>query len=152
VRCRLAREDDRAALLEMGRAMVAELRPMLRFDERRARRHFDRHFADPSITFFVVEEGGAVAGFLCAGRCDYAACSGFYVEQQLFYVRPEMRGSRAAATLFAGFARWAEDQRPEEIFAGIGWGRRSAAAARWLRNFGFEPAGQQIMRRRVGAH
>lgn len=141
---------DQVAILVMGQTMVAELRPNLTFDLVRAMQTVDR--ALRAGTIFVVEEAYEVVGFLIAARIDYAACSGFYVEQQLFYVRPDKRGTRAAAVLFAGFVRWAESQRPEEVFAGIGWGRRSAAAARWIGRFGFEPAGQQIMRRQVGQH
>jgi hypothetical protein len=33
----------------------------------------------------------------------------------IFYVRPDKRGTRAAAKLFAGFTLWAERLKPEKI-------------------------------------
>lgn len=150
MRCRPACAADRADVLALGRAMVAELRPSLTYDGTRAEANFNRALARGNPHVMVVEDAGRIVGFMVAAALEYAACSGFYIEQQLFYVRPDKRGSRAAAVLFAGFIRWAESIKPEEVFAGVAWGRRSAAAARWLGRFGFEPAGQQIMRRQMG--
>jgi len=147
---RRALEQDRAAIKSLGAAMVLELTPHLTFDETAFNTSYDRALAKLNPIVFVADEDGDIVGFLAVGAHDYVACAGFYLQQELFYVRPDKRGSRAAASLFAGFLRWAQRLQPEEIFAGIGWGRRSAAAARWLKRFGFEPAGQQVMRRRMG--
>ena len=147
IHCRFLEERDRDTVLELGQAHVAERAPHLRWDEWRANRQIDLALAKANPTIFVAEEDDEVVGYLLAVRVDFAACAGFYVECQLLYVRPDKRGSRAAAKLFAGFVRWAELQRAEEIFASI-WDRPSGA--RWLRRFGFEPAGQQ-MRRRVAS-
>lgn len=136
----------------MGAAMVAELRPHLTFDPERAGRVLDAHLLDAWPMVLVVVEDDVPLGFLVAQKEDYLACSGFFIGQGLFYVQPVNRGSRAAATLFAAFARWAKSLNPEEIFAGIGAGTRSKAAARWLRQFGFEPSGQQIMHWKAGSN
>lgn len=144
--CRLATEADRAAIVELAHQHQMEAAPHLAFDLDRMHATINRALAKANLTIFVAEEDDAVIGYLAAVKAPYAACAGFYIEQQLFYVEPRKRGSRAAAKLFAGFVRWAEFQQAEEIFAGI-WGRK--AGARWLRRFGFDSAGQQ-MRRRVG--
>jgi GNAT superfamily N-acetyltransferase len=152
IHCRLFAEGDRERVIELARQQAAELVPWLTFDLARINATLDRAvLSGPNFTLFVAEDADGVIGYLGAALVPYAAFSGIYAEQQLFFVTPRKRGSRAAAKLFAGFVRWAEFHRAEEIFAGIGWGDRTVAAARWMRRFGFEPAGQQIMRRRVGS-
>jgi hypothetical protein len=146
IHCRLAAEADRAVIVELAHQHQMESAPHLKFDLDRIDATINRAFGGANLTIFVAEEDDVVIGYLAAVKAPYAACAGFYIEQQLFYVEPRKRGSRAAAKLFAGFVRWAEFQQAEEIFAGI-WGRKSGA--RWLRRFGFDSAGQQ-MRRRVG--
>lgn len=147
IHCRLFAEGDRAQVVELARQHQAESAPHLKFDPDRMHATVNRALADKSnLIVFVAEYKEEVIGYLAAVKAPYAACSGFYVEQQLFYVTPRKRGSRAAAKLFAGFVRWAELQQAEETFANI-WDRKGGA--RWLKRFGFEPAGQQ-MRRRAG--
>lgn len=143
---RQALESDRQALLALGRQLTAEKTPHLVFDEARANRAVDNHLACRNIAFFVVEEGEEVIGFLGALLNDYMAHAGFSVAQELFYVRPDKRGTRAAASLFAEFNRWADSLGPEEVFAGIATGHRPAVAARWMRRFGFEPVGPSMRR------
>ena len=146
IHCRLLVEADRERVVELARQHQQESAPHLTFDLDRMRATIDRALYKPNLIIFVAEYQEEVIGYLAAVKEPYAACSGFYIEQQLFYVEPRKRGSRAAAKLFAGFVRWAELQQAEEIFASI-WGRQGGD--RWIRRFGFEPAGQQ-MRRRVG--
>lgn len=146
IACRLLEERDRAALQALGRAHAAETSPHLTFDPARCDSLIDRALRNGNPGIFVAEDGDEVIGYLVAVREAYAACSGVYVEQQLLFVRPDKRGTRAAAKLFAGFIRWAELQQAEEVFASI-WGR--PAGARWIRGFGFEPAGLQMRRRKV---
>lgn len=143
---RLALETDRAALIALGRQLSAEKTPHLRFDQARADAAIDRHFVDPAVTFFVADEAGEVVGFLMALRVDYVAHAGFFIGQELFYVRPDKRGTRAAASLFAAFNAWADRLNPEEVFAGIATGHRPESAARWMRRFGFQPVGPSMRR------
>jgi GNAT superfamily N-acetyltransferase len=147
IHCRLITAADRERVTELARQHQAEAAPHLTFDRGRMTSTLDRALAASNLTIFVAEEDDVVIGYLAAVKAPYAACSGYYAEQQLFYVEPRKRGSRAAAKLFAGYVRWAELQQVEEIFASI-WGRQGGD--RWIRRFGFEPAGQQ-MRRRVGS-
>lgn len=149
MQARLAVESDRAAVLVLGQMMSLEKAPHLTFDVGRAHASFDRHFFDPGLTLFVAETDGEIVGFLMALRTPYAAHTGFFVHQELFYVRPDKRGTRAAASLFRAFNAWADSLNPEEVFAGVATGHRPEVAARWMRRFGFEPVGPS-MRRRVG--
>jgi GNAT superfamily N-acetyltransferase len=150
---RFLAEADRAQLHELGRAMVAEVSPHLVFDAQRTDTAIDRALDGTGQCVIVLAgDAGEVFGFIAAQITDYSTCAGFFVAQTLFYIRPETRGTRAAAGLFAAFVLWAESLHPEEVFAGITAGSRSDAAARWIRRFGFEPVGQHTMRRRVDRH
>ena len=146
---RLLDEADRPAMLELARAMQVEQAPDLTFDEGRFNATLDRSLATANPVIFVAEDAGEVLGFLVASAVNYAACAGFYLEHQLFYVRPDKRGGRAAAKLLTEANWWADRIKPTDVFASMAWGRRSDAAARWLRRFGFEPARQQLLRRRM---
>lgn len=150
MRTRLATEADRYPLISLGRQLSTEQTPHLVYDEVRAYKTIDRHFTDPTITFFVVEDGDEIVGFLMALRIEYVAHAGFFIGQELFYVRPDKRGTRAAASLFTAFNAWADSLNPEEVFAGIATGHRPEVASRWMRRFGFEPVGP-TMRRLVGS-
>jgi N-acetylglutamate synthase-like GNAT family acetyltransferase len=147
IHCRLFAEGDRERMIELAHQHQRERAPYLTFSRAHMNATLDRALESPNFTVFVAEDDDGVIGYLAAARVYYAACSGFYIEQQLFYVEPRKRGSRAAAKLFIGFVRWAELQQAEEIFANL-WERKGGA--RWLQRFGFESAGQQVMRRRVG--
>jgi GNAT superfamily N-acetyltransferase len=148
---RLARETDREALHAMGEAMQAELRPDLPWCGPRWDEHIDRALVKDWPTILVVTIDTEPVGFLLANRAEWEGASSFFIFQRLLYVRPDKRGTRAAATLLARFVEWAESFNPVEILCGIGEGRRSRAAARFLKPLGFVPAGQQIMRRPVGS-
>jgi GNAT superfamily N-acetyltransferase len=148
---RLAREIDRGALCAMGEAMQAELRPDLPYCDERWNSVIDRCLTKEWPTLLIVTHDGDPAGFLLANRAEWEGTTGFFIFQRLLYVRPDKRGTRAAATLLTRFVKWAESFNPVEICCGIAEGQRSRVAARFLKSLGFIPAGQQIMRRPVGS-
>lgn len=145
---RLIFERDRAAVIELGRQMTALYKPNLTFDPVRADALITRSLTEAHPTIFVADDGGDIVGALAAFIVDYPAAAGFFVSQELFYVRPDKRGTRAAALLFTEFVRWADSLDPEEVFAGTATGHRPEVAARWMRRFGFETLGAHMRRAR----
>jgi len=145
---RLIFERDRAAVIELARQMTELYRPDLTFDPVRADALVTASIKQAHPTIFVADDDGDIVGGLAAYIVDYPTAAGFFVSQELFYVRPDKRGTRAAALLFAEFNRWADRLDPEEVFAGTATGHRPEVAARWMRRFGFETLGAH-MRRRV---
>lgn len=150
VEVRLARESDRAALATLAEAMQAELRPALPFDAQRWDDTFIRALHNTWPAILVVALDDEPVGFLIAGRGEWEAAAGFFVYQRLIYVRPDKRGTRAAATLLACFMKWAETLNPTEIYCSLGEGRSLKAAHRFLRRFGFKLAGEYTLRRPMG--
>lgn len=145
---RPAKERDRLELVELGRVLTAEKKPHLTYDPQKVGRAISRYLAGDNSMWLVCEDGRDLIGFIVAFKMDYLAHAGFFIEQGIFYVRPDNRGTRAAASLFAEFNRWADSQHPEEVFAGTSTDLSFKAVARWMRLFGFELVGPS-MRRQV---
>ena len=151
MRARLRRPEDEEAVVDLARIQTAETHPHLRFDEARSRATFRRAIvlADP-IIFVVEDDDGAVIGVLQALLCPYAWHAGFFVSQEVLSVRPDRRGTRAAAMLIQIFSEWAASMDAEEVFTGVTNGRKIIKYAKFMdRLFGFKPCGI-VMRRLKG--
>lgn len=126
--------------------MVAEFRPNLTYHAGRGDETFDRYLATANPTIFVAEHHREVVGLLIALTHDFLCAYGFFAIQEVFYVRPDKRGSRAAAELAIAFNEWADRLGPEEVYMGVATGYRPAAARRFMQRFGFEPVGDHLRR------
>lgn len=129
---RLAMEYDRDAVLDMAAAQVAETLPHLDFERDLASETFDQsiNFADPTI--FVAEQGGELIGYLMGLMEGYAFTSGVFVVQEVLYVRPDKRGTRAAAALLQEFVRWGETLGARECIFGISNGFQPDRTAKFM--------------------
>lgn len=76
---------------------------------------------------FVAEKDGQVVGMLAA--CLIATWFGSDVaaSEELFFVHPEHRGSRAALVLMKSFCEWAKDAGAKHLRAGVATGTGKAA-------------------------
>lgn len=148
--CRLVMPSDQAAILALAEMQVQETLPHLDFDHEVTRRTFweaiDR--ADPTI--LVVEDKREVIGYLMALMRPYAMTRGVFASQEVIYVRPCNRGSRAAALLIKGFLAWAERIEAREVYMGIANGFHPDRTARLFGHFGFELVGHHL--RKVPHH
>lgn len=142
---RYAREEDFTALLAMARADWQEFEPHHEWDEARCWETFhEDYLRDDVLTIFVVEARGQLCGFLIAGAYRYPAYRGLFTVQQLLYVKPEKRGSRAAALLIARLIEWSREIGAKEIKGGNENGVDNARIARFLGKFGFEAVGHSL--------
>lgn len=116
---RLALETDEDAVIELGRMQQEETLPHLDFVEWIARDTFQNYLKTADPTFFVAEENGVVIGHLMALIQGYAFTDGIYVVQEVLYVKPDKRGTRAAAALVKAFVEWGERLKAREIIFGI---------------------------------
>lgn len=116
---RLALPEDEDAVVNLARMQVEETLPHLVFDEGITRNTFrdSIQYADPTI--FVVEDKREVVGYLMGLLNGYAFTDGVYVVQEVLYVRPDKRGTRAAAKLVEAFVQWGERLDAKEIIFGI---------------------------------
>lgn len=144
---RLALETDEDACVDLARMQTVETLPHIPFDEPTARRTFDSYLKSASPTILVCEANDRkIAGFLVAYMTPYAFATGHFCNQEVIYVRPEYRGTRAAARLIRSFNEWADRTNPREVFAGVANGIKVERTTRFLELFGFAPVGASLRR------
>lgn len=116
---RLAMPEDKEQFLDLAQMQVEETLPHLNFVRELAEETFDQsvNHADPTI--FVVEERGELFGYLLAFMESYSFTTGTFVVQEVLYVRPDKRGTRAAVRLIKEFVRWGEIVGAREWIFGI---------------------------------
>lgn len=138
---RLALDEEEDLFIEMGRISATESTPHLPFSEERLRRTFRRYLAAANPTIFFAEHKRQVYGFLLATMSEYRHVDGLYTTQEVLFVRPEMRGTRAAVILMRELVRWSETLGALEITGGNDNSLTSERTARFLGHFGFEQVG-----------
>jgi GNAT superfamily N-acetyltransferase len=150
---RLACEQDREVLVglccDAVRESVREIEP----DPAIVNETFDAYLRTAEPTFFVVEQLVAgrrvLQGFLMASIGGYAFASGIFTTQQVMYVRPEKRGSRAATLLIEHLIAWSKRLGALEITGGNNNGLYTEQTVKLLRKHGFEQVGVFMRRRGV---
>jgi GNAT superfamily N-acetyltransferase len=138
---RLAREEDIEQVLDLVRCAVLENRPWLLFDENRARTSFEDYLTTADPTVFVVDGGDRLTALSVVSINAYRAAAGLFILHEIFYVRPEYRGSRAAALMIKSIISWSQALGVREIIGGNDSGKKSNQIARFLGRFGFTPVG-----------
>lgn len=133
MRVRLALPDDKFDILALAELQVAEIFPHLEFDPSIASANFDEDFGRGDQLLTVCEtDSGDIVGYLLAAMYGYRFCSGIYVEQQVLYVRPDKRGSRAAALLIREFVDWGKVVGAREWLLGVSTGQHADRTTRFL--------------------
>lgn len=116
---RLATAEDEDAVVSLAKMQVEETLPHLEFVEWIARDTFQNSVRCADPTIFVAEDSREVIGYLMALMNGYAFTNGVYAVQEVLYVRPDKRGTRAAAHLVKAFTQWAEIIDAKEVIFGI---------------------------------
>lgn len=148
---RLALETDEDACVELARMQTAETLPHIPFHEPAARATFQRYLDTANPTIFVCEDfGRVVIGFLVATMNPYAFATGLCVNQEVIYVRPDKRHTRAAPSLIREFDAWADRLDAREVFTGISNGFKAERTTRLFERFGYQPVGTYLRRIRFG--
>lgn len=131
----------------MTRMNIRETRPDLGFDEDVARETYRNYLQHASPTIFVAEKCGEIVGYLIAEMYSYRVSTGLFTTQEVLFVKPAHRGTRAAAMLMKQLIVWSRELGAKEIIGGNDNSFRSDRTARFLEHFGFERVG--IAMRRV---
>lgn len=127
---RLAMPEDKDAVLSLAQMQVEETLPHLDFRRDLAERTFERIVTTADPTGFVALQDGEVIGYLMATLNTYSFSSGVFVSQEVLYVRPDKRGTRAAVHLIKEFVRWGEIVGAREWLYGISNGFQPERTAR----------------------
>lgn len=146
---RLAIEADEDAFVELARLAVAESARHVGFNEDRVRRTFHGYLDEAHPTIFVAERRRELIGFLMATMSEYTFADGLFTTQEVLFVRPDLRGTRAAAYLLDEFTRWSDRLGALENTGGNDNGLFTEQTARLLERRGFERVG--LFMRRIGS-
>ncbi len=146
---RLALETERDTVVDLCVAAVEESVRDIAPERDRIEETFQAYLDSADPTFFVVEQRGRIVGFLMATIGGYSYASGIYTTQQVMYVRPDKRGTRAATLLIRHLVDWSRRLGAREITGGNNNGLYTERTARFLEKQGFERTGV-FMRRPLG--
>lgn len=138
---RYALETDFEDLLEICEQIIPVVYPGDVADRNYLRSAFDRYLVELDPMLFCCVQDGRIVGFLAAQLCAYTHKPGVYTHQRAFCVRPESRGTRAAALLLSEFIAWSSQVGALQIHGGTSVGYRSKPLQRLLRLNGFETCG-----------
>lgn len=146
MKVRLALESDADAIVSMARTNMEQTRPTLTFNEARCRATVQSYIDFASPTIFVCEDKGEVIGLLVCDFYEHRAADGHFATQEVLFVRPDKRGTRAAALLMKELVAWAELIGANEIVGGNDNEFNSDRTARFLGHFGFKSVGHAMRR------
>lgn len=146
---RLALDREEDVFVELSRMAVEESASHVGFNPDRVRETFQKYLKTANPTIFVVEHEWEVFGFLLATMNGYRFADGFYTTQEVMYVRPDKRGTRAAVLLLKQFTRWSDMLGAIENTGGNDNNLFTEATARLLESQGFERVG--LFMRRIGS-
>lgn len=143
---RLARAYEDDILVNLARMCAAETAPHIKFSEKRVREVFQHYLDTARTTFFFADDNGRIVGFLQAAICGYDFADGIYTAQDVLFIHPDKRGSRAAALLMKEFVTWSDRLGALENRGGNDNGLTSERTAKFLGKFGFEKVGYFVRR------
>lgn len=146
---RLALEAEETEYVELARQAVAESAPHIPFSEAAVRRTFQAYLTQAHPTIFVVEDRRRLIAFLNATINGYTFADGHFTTQEVLFVVPEKRGTRAAPLLLREFCQWSDRLGALENTGGNDNGLYTGQTSRLLGKFGFEHVGYFM--RRAGA-
>lgn len=150
MRVRLALPSDEEHFVELARQAHEESLPHVPYSEAKVRETFGRYLvtAHPTIVVAVGNDDTPLA-FTSQTISDYPSGTGIYTTLEVTFVRPDKRGSRAAALLLRWFVAWSDDLGALESTGGNDNSLHSERTSKFLSRFGFEQVG--IFMRRKGA-
>ena len=119
MKIRFASLKDVPAVMALGQAMMAESRfNHYNFNADKTR-DLIKHMLtrQPATDCILLAENnqGALVGMLAGYMVDFFFCDGNVVQDRVYYVLPEHRGSSAAFKLILAFRRWAESKQAGEL-------------------------------------
>jgi GNAT superfamily N-acetyltransferase len=148
---RLALETEEDVYVELARLAVEESARDVGFNPDKVRQTFHRYLTQAHPTIYLVEQNREPIGFLNATISEYTFADGIYTTQEVMFVRPDKRGTRAAALLVREFNRWSDMLGAVESTGGNDNALFTEQTARLLEKNGFERVGL-FMRRRGAGH
>lgn len=131
--------DDLNTLVLMGETLHKESPRWSRISYSRAKvaDMLARLVAQPWGLLLVAEQDGEIIGAIAAMALPHWASDDILVEELSFFMKPEHRGSLAAARLICSFKKWAELKGGVWAHAGTSTGVEAERTAKLYERLGF---------------
>lgn len=139
---RLVMPGDFHEVMSLAKIQVEETLPHLDFRPDLVEKAFVASVATGDPLGLVAEDDSGLVGYLMARVYEYSFASGVFVSQEVVFVKPDKRGTRAAVKLLREYIRWGEeDVGAREILFGISNGFKPERTARLFEHLGAERVG-----------
>jgi len=146
---RLALESDEDTFVYLSKMAVEESAPHVGFSDAKVRETFKKYLVTANPTIFLADHMNDVVGFLLATMSGYRFADGLFTTQEVLFVRPDKRGTRAAALLVGDFVAWSDRLGAIENTGGNDNRLFTETTAKLLKRYGFEQVG--VFMRRIGS-
>ena len=114
---RFALSSDIPALVEFGRDIHVQSRyAWMQYSASRTWELLEKILPNKQYGLMIAEKNGEVVGVLLALAQQYFFNHDFHAQIELFYVRPELRGTRVAMELLGACRRWADNRSVTELW------------------------------------
>lgn len=139
---RVANENDIADLVEMGRQLITEApnyseRP---FNGEALKQNLQSVLDGTGAIFVVISNSNIVGSIVCLTTKDWFN-DDLIAFEQVLYVKPEYRGTRAPLMLIDAFVEWAKSMNADRIQCGTTTGIQTKGCLRLYKKFGFREHG-----------
>lgn len=94
----------------------------------------------------IAEQDGEPCGFIAGAVSRFVFSTDFYIVHDIFYVRPESRGSRAAFLLVNAFCDWGRGIGARHAMIGVHTGLRPEVTGRFYEKLGFRFIGGNYLK------
>lgn len=117
---RYATAEDTEAIVALGERLMQESRfKHYRYDPEKIRSLIQSALAtQPHTTCILLahtKQNNQLIGILAGQLMGFFFCDGLLVQDRLYYITPEYRGSQAAFKLMIALRRWAEERNALEM-------------------------------------
>lgn len=143
---RLGLEDEAEEIVDMTILNVTETRSEHVVVPDVVRATYQSYLDRANPVFYVAEHQRRVVGFVMYSVCRYRFTHGQFMAQEVLFVRPEFRGTRAAVLLMKQLIADAERLEIREIVGGNDNSFNSDRTRRFLEHFGFKMVGYSMRR------
>ena len=141
VSVRSIQPEDKEEFIKLAKKQVEETLPHLTYEEDVVSFYFDYTLKQDSIHIFITFDDGVMTGFLVANIEPYLFRRGFLSSQEVIYVLPEYRNTRAGIMLLNHFETWSKARGVDETFVGIANGIEAERKLKFFERKEYERVG-----------
>ena len=151
MKIRFAKLGDVKAIMELGKAMMMESRfNVYNFNPDKTEKLIRHMLSRQPATDCILpaeNKNGELVGMLAGYMVDFFFCDGNVVQDRVYYVLPDYRGTSAAFKLILAFRRWAESKQASELSINMSVAIDMTRFNKFMSHLGFRCCGSNFAMR-----